>query len=197
MIVIYYRPWQICMTVHARARKRCHDGDRARTRSHDDMARVSCRRIGPSSRILVRRRSAVGGKSRRRAWHRRPAASCRGLRRGRRRRRRKAVLEFPPVQHVVFYCHASANIQRRAFWQGAVIYDSGNPAFLLFGNEPVLLGPTPFRQSDTNDACGYSLHVVKNDVQLAMDALSSRNAAPHFIIQEFDLSQYANGIDDE
>ena len=67
---------------------------------------------------------------------------------------------------------------RQAFRHPMVGGDSGNPAFLLIGNEPILL----YCLKAGNAGGGPSIHRYRNEIQKAMDEM-----CPGYALEEFDF----------
>lgn len=77
-------------------------------------------------------------------------------------------------------CHAPKDGWRSLFRKKIIVGDSGNPAFLLIGNEPILLYCLKF------GGCGAGplIHDFRMDVQAAMDEL-----CPGYTLECFDFSK--------
>ena len=74
---------------------------------------------------------------------------------------------------------ASTNTNWKALGGKIVVGDSGNPAFLLIGNEPILLHCL----QSGGVGHGPALHRYRHEIQVAMDAL-----CPGYKLESFDLS---------
>ena len=83
------------------------------------------------------------------------------------------------------------SLSRYAFSWTVAAHDSGNPCFMLVGNERVLLYATHFRQ--TNGLPGGP-HTARfsTEIQAALDALSDAAAMPRALLQFFDFSSFTN-----
>ena len=74
---------------------------------------------------------------------------------------------------------ASTNANWKALGGKIVVGDSGNPAFLLIGNEPILL----YCLQSGGVGHGPALHRYRREIQAAMDAL-----CPGYKLESFDFS---------
>ena len=74
---------------------------------------------------------------------------------------------------------ASTNASWKALGGKIVVGDSGNPAFLLIGNEPILL----YCLQSGGVGHGPALHRYRREIQAAMDAL-----CPGYKLESFDFS---------
>lgn len=74
---------------------------------------------------------------------------------------------------------------RRVFWEPLVGGDSGNPAFLLVGDQLILL----YCLSGGGGGSGPALHLYKREIQKAMDEL-----CPGYRLKCFDFGKSAAGV---
>ena len=81
-------------------------------------------------------------------------------------------------------CRPPTDPLRTRFFEKIVLGDSGNPVFMLVGDEPVLL----FCLSGGGAGSGAALHRFRSEVQATMDEL-----CPGYRLEEFDFSQVAGG----
>ena len=84
------------------------------------------------------------------------------------------------VQRLMTWSHVPKNAKGTAFWRKIVGGDSGNPAFLLIGNEPILL----YCLQGGGSGCGSGLHLYRKEVQAAMDEL-----CPGYRLETFDFGK--------
>lgn len=76
--------------------------------------------------------------------------------------------------------------RRIQFRDKLIIGDSGNPVFLIVGNEPILL----YCLKTGGAGGGPAIHRYRNEIQQAMDEL-----CPGYKLEEFDFSKIAGGGD--
>ena len=79
-------------------------------------------------------------------------------------------------------CRKPESGLRGKFWDKLVLGDSGNPVFLLVGNEPILL----FCVTLGGAGAGPAVHKFRFEIQQVMDEL-----CPGYKLESFDFSKVA------
>ena len=90
---------------------------------------------------------------------------------------------YPIVKHEAIRfmsCRLPMTESRRPFQDKIVVGDSGNPCFLIVGNEAVLL----FCLKQGGDGSGPSLHRYRREIQATMDEL-----CPGYRLEAFDFTR--------
>ena len=110
--------------------------------------------------------------------------------------RKSLVQELPKMpsfsrRYYEIFCNRGHTPRRLDFYEGLVGGDSGNPCFLLLGNERVLLYAVQGHQPGNYYASvGYHTMLFSSEIQEAMNVLSSARGCPLFVLQSVDLSSY-------
>jgi len=84
----------------------------------------------------------------------------------------------------------SEDIWRSRYSRGPWAHDSGNPIFLLLGNEVLYLCPTRGFYYDDYQVTGYLCSTKLELIQCVMDCLSDESGVARMPLTVFDLSQY-------
>ena len=87
--------------------------------------------------------------------------------------------------HIVM-CAKPSDERRSRFREDIAVGDSGNPVFLLIGDEPVLL--FCLYGVGIGGGNGFALHCYRREIQTAMDEL-----CPGYKLECFDFSKVGNG----
>ena len=77
-------------------------------------------------------------------------------------------------------CYNTKRETWKPFWRKLVVGDSGNPAFLLIGKDPILV----YCVTHGGGGAGFAVHRYRREIQAAMDEL-----CPGYKLEEFDFSQ--------
>lgn len=81
--------------------------------------------------------------------------------------------------------HRPTDSRRSQFRDQLIVGDSGNPVFLIVGNEPVLL----YCLKTGGAGGGPAIHRYRYEIQQAMDEL-----CPGYKLESFDFSKVGSGI---
>ena len=112
--------------------------------------------------------------------------------------RKSLVQELPkmpsfPRRYYEIFCNRGHTPRRLDFYEGLVGGDSGNPCFLLLGNERILLYAVQGHQPGNYYAsAGYHTMLFGSEIQEVMNILSSARGCPLFVLQSVDLSSYVS-----
>ena len=87
------------------------------------------------------------------------------------------VKEYTGQRHGL--CHKSDNPEWAKFREDIVVGDSGNPAFVLIGNQPILV----YCLQGGGCGMGSAIHSRSREIQAAMDEL-----CPGYKLEEFDFT---------
>jgi hypothetical protein len=84
------------------------------------------------------------------------------------------------------WCKRSQLQNRLVFYEDTKWYDSGNPRFLIIGNQPILLTSLYMMDLNSFESFGQFYTVYATDIQTAMDEL-----VPGYSLQFMDLSEFS------
>ena len=79
---------------------------------------------------------------------------------------------------------------RRAFFSGVVGNDSGNPCFVIIGNERIFLYATHVRQGPDGASGGPHTTQFSDEIKMAIDSLSDSAGMLRQELEYYDFSGY-------